>query len=813
MSVRPRALRAGLPALLLGLVLTVLPGGWAAAEPTRPEPGRPWFGPALLYPGDDPASYVDRLGETPAMYTLPVPYPLDGGAISQLQQFSALVAEQGAALLLDVQPGDDLRRADRAVAAELASELDSVHDELGIRVLVRFAPEMNGSWEPWGQQPGAYVRAFRTLADQVHEADADAEWASMVWAPVYGSGYPFRDPRRTQGALDDVIGRDRARLDTNDDGRVDLGDDPYSPYYPGDEWVDWVGLSMYRLGQAQGVRRNTLPPPTEFRQRLEEGWGYPDGAGGQSFYDRYATGRDRPMLVETAAFYNPAYAGPSERTVKSAWWRQVFGALDDYPQIAGISWLDVDRSEPEALQDEPVDWRVTHRPGIARAFREALVASPVTLGPVTEPVSPKPAAPEPEQPEDPGPAAPVGPGHDLAEPADRPALATAEGLPVPWWVLGSTVLLLVGLLLGWAVPRWHSPAGDAREGRLDLVRGGLLLGLLAAAMAVPGVDVVRGLDPWLLTAGTGLLLLVSGASHGVRAREIATTFGGWAAGLTRLRRARTVYVVALAAAALALLLENAPGVASSLGEYEHPRELLGYPPPMDAVADLVTLTAAPWLAGTLLHVAVLVVVAPVFLALTRRGAWWAALGLSWALYAAGTWLGGDVLSLGTGLPLLLWQLPFVHGLVLGHHRTEVAALARRGWPLALPVAVAATYAVLVVAGALPDTRPPMPVVVGLSAAALLAVTTGAWRPLRALLGWLLLPVGRAPLVAVPLAVALVTTSEAWLAPTGEAQRWAAVVASVAALWLACSARELLRSSSTPLQPTARRGFPRRLPGR
>ena len=38
-------------------------------------------------------------------------------------------------------------------------------------------------------------------------------------------------------------------LDTNNDGWVDMSDDPYTPFYPGDQWVDWVGLNEYHMGQ------------------------------------------------------------------------------------------------------------------------------------------------------------------------------------------------------------------------------------------------------------------------------------------------------------------------------------------------------------------------------------------------------------------------------------------------------------------------------------------------------------------------------------------------------------------------------------
>lgn len=32
-------------------------------------------------------------------------------------------------------------------------------------------------------------------------------------------------------------------------GVIDNADDPYLPYYPGDQYVDWVGLSLYNYGQ------------------------------------------------------------------------------------------------------------------------------------------------------------------------------------------------------------------------------------------------------------------------------------------------------------------------------------------------------------------------------------------------------------------------------------------------------------------------------------------------------------------------------------------------------------------------------------
>ena len=37
-------------------------------------------------------------------------------------------------------------------------------------------------------------------------------------------------------------------LDTNGDGTINNYDDMYTPYYPGDDVVDWVGLSVFHFG-------------------------------------------------------------------------------------------------------------------------------------------------------------------------------------------------------------------------------------------------------------------------------------------------------------------------------------------------------------------------------------------------------------------------------------------------------------------------------------------------------------------------------------------------------------------------------------
>jgi Glycosyl hydrolase family 26 len=87
----------------------------------------------------------------------------------------------------------------------------------GRPVLLRFAHEMNGGWYPWGRGHGntsaVYKRAWRHLVQIFRrEGASNVMW---VWTPnVDNSGkYPFRG------------------------------------LYPGDAWVDWVGLDGFNWGK------------------------------------------------------------------------------------------------------------------------------------------------------------------------------------------------------------------------------------------------------------------------------------------------------------------------------------------------------------------------------------------------------------------------------------------------------------------------------------------------------------------------------------------------------------------------------------
>jgi hypothetical protein len=230
---------------------------------------------------------------------------------------------------------------------------------------------MNGSWYPWSQRSAAYVGAFRTVAAAVH---ARTERSAMLWAPNYGGGYPF-----TGGTYAAQPGTpDYARLDTTGDGVLDMRDDPYAPYYPGDDAVDWVGMTIYHWGDRWPWGENEVPEAGKFVAQLT---GEYDGLGGDDrvlpdFYQEYAAGRGKPLAVpETAAFFNTTVAGAPELDVKRGWWRPVFGpeTAARLPALKMINWFEWRKPEGE-VGGAVVDWTATLDPTVRAAYAAELAA-------------------------------------------------------------------------------------------------------------------------------------------------------------------------------------------------------------------------------------------------------------------------------------------------------------------------------------------------------------------------------------------------------------------------------------------------------
>jgi hypothetical protein len=311
--------------------------------------------------------YAADLGHKPAVSVSFAGFPYSAEERAHLQQAVNQIRADGQTMLLTLEPIQGLGSVTDDAIAALTDDLVSFNND-GVPVIVRFAHEMNGSWYPWSQQPGAYVDAFRRMAAAVH---AEAPGTAMMWAPNYGGGYPFAG-----GRFEAKTGTpDFAALDTDRDGTLSMADDSYAPYYPGDDAVDWVGMSLYHWGAKYPWGENELPEANKFAEQLTGNY---VGANGDDslladFYHVYGRDHGKPVAIpESAALYAPGAGGAAELDIKRAWWGQLFSpeTASEFPQLKMINWFEWEKTEVEVKGR--VDWTVTNTPVVREAFTAAL---------------------------------------------------------------------------------------------------------------------------------------------------------------------------------------------------------------------------------------------------------------------------------------------------------------------------------------------------------------------------------------------------------------------------------------------------------
>ena len=182
-------------------------------------------------------------------------------------------------------------------------------------LLLRFAPEMNGPWNPWsagvnGNRARDYVQAWRHVHGLFDKAGAvNVRW---VWSPNV----------------------------------VAAGTVPLRSLYPGDAYVDWVGIDGYNWG--------TTRPGSRWQ------------SFGQVFGRTLSQVRrltHKPLMLSEVG---SSEAGGD----KSAWIRGMFRALRRNPTILAFVWFNFNKE---------TDWRIESSAGSRRAFA-AGVAAPRVQG-------------------------------------------------------------------------------------------------------------------------------------------------------------------------------------------------------------------------------------------------------------------------------------------------------------------------------------------------------------------------------------------------------------------------------------------------
>ena len=175
---------------------------------------------------------------------------------------------------------------------------------------LRFAPEMNGNWNPWseqvnGNQPGQFVLAWRHVhALFTAQGVTNVTW---VWSPniEYSTSTPL------------------------------------SELYPGDAYVDWVAMDGYNWGNVGAWHT----------------WESFSALFQQTYNDLLAITAKPMMIGETAS---TEQAGNKASWISDTYTTQI---PHYFPRIKAVIWFNIDKE---------TDWRIESSPAAQNAFATAI---------------------------------------------------------------------------------------------------------------------------------------------------------------------------------------------------------------------------------------------------------------------------------------------------------------------------------------------------------------------------------------------------------------------------------------------------------
>jgi Glycosyl hydrolase family 26 len=244
-----------------------------------------------------------QAGRKHAIYTQFLRFPHSDGAFpawdkdpagwASAANFCDAVASVGGTPLLTLEPMQpDLVARNwqpGTPAYDAAQAFAQAAGRWGKPLFIRFAHEMNGSWYPWcewrdknknlerdpgeesGFTPQDYRAAYRNVALLLRRL---APNVALVWCPNSG-----------------LLGGGRR--------------DPFAPFYPGDDVVDWVGLDFYERGFTKPMPGDKLwggQVAYNITHDANDDKDTPDIDESVNFYQTYAVGKKKPMMIcETAA--------------------------------------------------------------------------------------------------------------------------------------------------------------------------------------------------------------------------------------------------------------------------------------------------------------------------------------------------------------------------------------------------------------------------------------------------------------------------------------------------------------------------------
>lgn len=361
-------------------------GGLARLEP--PTDSQVMFGFHYDWIKDNPVNLSPKLGFYPAVsnaYLVMDPSLSPTFNYSLFEWHAQEIQRIGGIMAMTMQPTVISNISDAQIE-ELANQCLRVNTVYGVPLFMRFAHEMNGDWPSYGMRPVAFKNAFQRLATSIH---SKTNMTAMVFGPNIGITYPFTfttDALSAPPTLAEQPEEFRA-LDTNNDGVISNLDDPYTPYYPGDEYVDWVGISIYWYPDTR-TGFNILPPLTYYQDMITSTGPSmaivdetKNGDPLRNFYQNFVVQRGKPMMIpETSAPFSPNQTGPAtDAAIKQVWYQQILSTnntQNNFPRIKLVVQFEEQKGDGNGQFQ---DWRVTADPSVFETFKATLAQSRASL--------------------------------------------------------------------------------------------------------------------------------------------------------------------------------------------------------------------------------------------------------------------------------------------------------------------------------------------------------------------------------------------------------------------------------------------------
>ena len=252
-------------------------------------------------------------GKDHAAYMVYVHYDQED-SISQYASHYRVAKERGKAMQICLETTNGL---DEVKDDEHLHNLCIQAKDAGIPIFLRFDGEFNDESNPWHKDgPAKYIEKYRIVANAFHK------WApnvAMVWAP---NDWP--------------IGSEDA-------------------YYPGDAYVDWVGVSSYVVFNENGTPKQSNTWIDRFKL----------------LYHKY--GNKKPILItEGAAIPSVEYAPMQDVTESAQYELQRFyaGVARKYPNLKMIFYWSNNEMWGRMAQCE-----ISSNPRMLAAYRKAIADS------------------------------------------------------------------------------------------------------------------------------------------------------------------------------------------------------------------------------------------------------------------------------------------------------------------------------------------------------------------------------------------------------------------------------------------------------